>query len=231
VIARLLICPDVKKIQEDIQKTLALRFCEAKRKTGLHLEGVNLNHPDILYFKTGEKLGIAESRKIKEHFCLKPFSAKGRVVILEDISPMTLEAQNALLKTIEELPNEALLILGTNSDANLLPTILSRCEIKYLDNTNKTTYPDKYQQDLEKILSCNLEGKFEYVEKLKEKEEFLFFLTYTFREMLYSPKPNIEKPEITKFLKELLQAEKWAKQNVNIRAILEYLMLVMPGNE
>jgi len=153
VIARLLICPDVKKIQEDIQKTLALRFCEAKRKTGLHLEGVNLNHPDILYFKTGEKLGIAESRKIKEHFCLKPFSAKGRVVILEDISPMTLEAQNALLKTIEELPNEALLILGTNSDANLLPTILSRCEIKYLDNTNKTTYPDKYQQDLEKILT------------------------------------------------------------------------------
>ncbi|MCL4366062.1 ATP-binding protein, partial [Patescibacteria group bacterium] len=219
MIARLLICPDVKKIQEDIQKTLRL-----------HLEGVNVNHPDVLYFKTGNKLGITEARAIKEYFSLKPYSIKGRVVILEDVSQITIESQNALLKTIEELPSEAILILGTSSDANLLPTILSRCETKYLDSANnKTTYPAKYTEDLEKLLSCNITGRFEYVEKLKEKEEFLFFLTYTFREMLYNPKPDVAKLEVTKFLNELLQAEKWAKQNVNIRAILEYLMLVIPG--
>jgi len=40
-----------------------------------------------------------------------------------------------------------------------------------------------------------------------------------------------KKPDVLQFLKELLPAEQWAKQNVNIRAILEYLMLVMPKLE
>ena len=39
---------------------------------------------------------------------------------------------------------------------------------------------------------------------------------------------NVQAIEVKNFLKELLQGEQWATQNVNIRAILEYLMLVMP---
>ena len=39
---------------------------------------------------------------------------------------------------------------------------------------------------------------------------------------------NVSEKELKDFLKELLQAEEWEAQNVNIRAILEYLMLVMP---
>ncbi|MBI2330362.1 hypothetical protein HYU94_03150 [Candidatus Daviesbacteria bacterium] len=202
MIARLLICPDVAKIKEEI---------------ALHLEGVKLNHPDVLYFKVGEKLGIAEARKIKEHFSLKPYSAKGRSVIIEDASVMTVEAQNALLKTIEELPKEAILIFGTPSDANFLPTILSRCEIIRIKDDELRIKEGK--EDVEKLLEATIEQRFEYVEKLKNREEFLQALVWYFHQHLL---------EYPKFTKELLQAEKLAKQNVNIRAILEYLMLVMP---
>lgn len=216
MIARLLISPS-----QDVRISVIKEELEKNGFTG--------NHPDLLYFDQGLKLGIAEARKIKVHFSLKPYSAKGRAVVLEDATTLTAEAQNALLKTIEELPKEAVFILGASSDANLLPTILSRCEIIYLEAKNDDTLKYyKYHQDLEKLLGSTIEERFAYIEKLKNRDELLHFLVYTFREMLQAPKPRLGKLAATNFLKELLQAEEWAKQNVNIRAILEYLMLVMP---
>lgn len=162
-------------------------------------------------------MGILEARKIKEHFFLKPYSAKGRTVIIKDAGVMTLEAQNALLKTIEELPDEAVFIMGSTSEANLLPTILSRCQIIKIQDTRDKRQDNK--EDVEKLLNSTVEERFEYVEKTKNKEELLSSLVAFFHQ-------NILKfPEFTG---KLLQAEQWHKQNVNIRAILEYLMLVMP---
>lgn len=228
MIARLLISSSVSRLQEEITKQLAS-----------HSSSGNVNHPDILYFGRSGKLGIAEARKIKDHFSLKPYSAKGRAVILEDVSVMTVEAQNALLKTIEELPGTAILVLGANSSANLLSTILSRCEISNLETANHDTlvYHSKYIQDLEKLLSFSIQERFEYVEKLKEKAGFLHDMVGYFRQILVQKitnydatiQYNVTKIQIREFLKEMLQAEQRAKQNVNIRAILEYLMLVMPS--
>lgn len=198
VIARLLISESIEKIKEEI--------------------GINPKHPDVLYFKQGEKLGIAEARKIKEHFSLKPYSAKGRTVVIEEAENLTLEAQNALLKTTEELPTDAVLILGAKSEANLLPTILSRCQVTRIQNSEFKI--QNYQEDIEKLFKATTEQRFEYIEKLKDKEGFLLSLTYFFHKRL---------PANSHFLKELLQAEQWAKQNVNLRAILEYLMLVWPS--
>ncbi len=196
MIARLLICPSLKTIT-------------------FNLKDYRINHPDILYFKAGEKLGIAEARIIKEHFFLKPYSAKGRSAVIEDAGVMTAEAQNALLKTIEELPEAAVFILGSTSEENLLPTILSRCQIVYLSQSETGTDTSI----VAKLLDSSLEERFEYIEKLKNKEEFLATLTTYFHQKI------LEYPDFTA---KVLQAEKWHKQNVNIRAILEYLMLVMP---
>lgn len=73
--------------------------------------------------------------------------------------------------------------------------------------------------DIEKLIGSSIEERFEFIEKLKDKESFLLSLVAYFHKKL---------PSNAEFVKELLQAEKWAKQNVNIRAILEYLMLKMP---
>ena len=204
-----------------------------KRVVASHIGSGKLNHPDVLYFEQDSKLGIAEARKITEHFSLKPYSAKGRTVIIEEAGDLTPEAQNALLKTIEELTRDALLILGASSDANFLPTVLSRCEIVRLETTGlaggePTTY-EVYIKEIEKLLDSSFENRFEYVEKIKNKEEFLHCLVYFFRQEML--KNAYKKPDVLQFLKELLPAEQWAKQNVNIRAILEYLMLVMPKLE
>lgn len=214
MIARLLIYSSIDRLNEEITKILAS-----------HLTSGNANHPDLLYFRAGEKFGIAESKKIKEFFSLKPYSAKGRVVVIENASVLTIEAQNALLKTIEELPKETVLILGTPSDANLLPTIISRCQVIKVQSVLQTAFGgtklkvQSNNEEIEKLLNSSIAERFEYVEKLTDKEEFLHSLVSYFHKNL------LNYPE---FLKKLLQAEEWAKHNVNIRAILEYLMLVMP---
>ncbi|OGE37533.1 hypothetical protein A3F00_05085 [Candidatus Daviesbacteria bacterium RIFCSPHIGHO2_12_FULL_37_11] len=218
-------------------------------------EEISPDHPDVLYFPNGSKLGIEQAKQIKKHFLLKPYKLKGKVVILEDSSDLTIEAQNALLKTLEEPPENAVLILGTPSEDKLLPTILSRCQIITLHPSSITLSPadggvnsakgiysspsaqnDRYAEDMKNLLNSTLEERFEYIGNLKEKQEFLNALIHFYRDKLIMEQGqkyhdrdiNVSEKELKDFLKELLQAEEWEAQNVNIRAILEYLMLVIP---
>ncbi len=188
-----------------------------KIQSFLEEAGLKNPHPDLLYFPADSKLGISEARKIKEHFSLKPYSSKSRAVVLEDASSLTPEAQNALLKTLEELSEHALFILCANSDAFFLPTVLSRCQIITLQ-PGRLQAKSNFSADIEKLLTTSIEQRFEYIEKLKDREEFFHSFVNYF---------HIKLPANTEFVSELLQAEEWANQNVNIRAILEYLMLLM----
>ena len=76
---------------------------------------------------------------------------------------------------------------------------------------------------IQKLLSVSRQDRFEYIEKLKDKEEFLHSLV---KYLHYNLPARLESgnSDYLKFLQDLLQAEAWAKQNVNIRGILEYLM-------
>ncbi len=208
MIARLLISQTLDKRIEEIEKILS--------KAGL-----DRNHVDLLYFPSALKLGIEQARKIKEHFSLKPFQAKGRAVVLEDASNLTIEAQNALLKTLEEPPKEAFLILGASSDTKFLPTILSRCQIITFQPLKLEDKLEKDYLEIEKLLNSSIEKRFEYIAELEEREQFLKFLIQYFHSKL---------PKYLSFTKELLKAEELATQNVNIRAILEYLMLRLPNS-
>lgn len=88
------------------------------------------NQPDIIHV-THEKPGSISVEEIRSQLNndiqVKPYSSPRKVYIIDDADKLTVQAQNALLKTIEEPPAYAVIILLTcNSDA-LLPTILSRC--------------------------------------------------------------------------------------------------------
>ena len=90
------------------------------------------NQPDII-FVSHEKpntVGVEDIRvQINNDIGIKPYSSPRKVYIMNEGEKMTVQAQNALLKTLEEPPEYAvILILTTNVDA-LLPTILSRCVV------------------------------------------------------------------------------------------------------
>ena len=87
------------------------------------------NHPDIRWI-THEKatIGVDDIRlQLNNDIYIKPYSSEYKIYIIEDAEKMTEQAQNAMLKTIEEPPKYAVIILLTVNAKLLLPTILSRC--------------------------------------------------------------------------------------------------------
>ena len=90
------------------------------------------NHPDIIFI-THEKpgtIGVEDIRgQINGTVAIKPYSSRRKVYIINDGEKMTVQAQNALLKTLEEPPEYAVILILTTNMETLLPTILSRCVV------------------------------------------------------------------------------------------------------
>ena len=87
------------------------------------------NHPDIKYI-THDKTSISVNdirEQLNNDISIKPYSSEYKIYIIPDANKMTEQAQNALLKTIEEPPVYAIIILLTENCYSLLPTIRSRC--------------------------------------------------------------------------------------------------------
>ncbi|MDO5425839.1 MAG: DNA polymerase III subunit delta' [Eubacteriales bacterium] len=94
------------------------------------LQSESGNHPDIIRI-THEKPGSIGVEDIRTQLIgdvqIKPYSSPYKVYIVPDAEKMTIQAQNALLKTIEEPPAYAVILLLTTNSSVFLPTILSRC--------------------------------------------------------------------------------------------------------
>lgn len=88
------------------------------------------NQPDIIHV-THEKPGSISVEEIRTQLnsdiMVKPYSSPRKVYIIDEADKLTVQAQNALLKTIEEPPAYAVIVMLTSNADALLPTILSRC--------------------------------------------------------------------------------------------------------
>jgi DNA polymerase III subunit delta' len=87
------------------------------------------NHPNILHIVPGTHfIRIEEIRRLQEELALKAFSDRPRAVLLLPADRMTLQAANALLKTLEEPPPETHLVLVAHRLSQVPSTIASRCQ-------------------------------------------------------------------------------------------------------
>jgi DNA polymerase-3 subunit delta' len=86
-------------------------------------------HPDVLVVEPGDSgtIKIEQVREIVERAAYRPFEGKRRVVIVTDADALVPQAQNALLKTLEEPPSSSIFILVTSRPDMLLETVRSRC--------------------------------------------------------------------------------------------------------
>lgn len=95
---------------------------------------LKLQHPDIRVFTPEKKVFPVElARSVRSYAYIKPMTARTGVSVLERCDPMTVEAQNALLKVLEEPPEAAMFILLTENSDSFLPTVLSRCTVLTLE--------------------------------------------------------------------------------------------------
>lgn len=86
-------------------------------------------HPDVhLLVPDGDEIKIDQVRQIQEDLSLRPFEGAAKTLIVDFAERMNPASSNAFLKTLEEPPGEALIILVTAMPQGLLPTIRSRCQ-------------------------------------------------------------------------------------------------------
>ncbi len=88
------------------------------------------NQPDIIYVshEKPNSIGVDDIRlQVNNDVAIKPYSSKYKIYIINEAEKMTPSAQNAILKTLEEPPAYAVIILLVSNINALLPTILSRC--------------------------------------------------------------------------------------------------------
>lgn len=107
------------------------------------------NHPDftIIDSEDGKNIKIDQIRNMQEQIAEKPIISNKKVYIINNSDLMTAEAQNALLKTLEEPPEYAIIILVLSNESKLLNTIKSRC--------TKIIFKDLSNDDLIKYASLN----------------------------------------------------------------------------
>lgn len=93
-------------------------------------------HPDLqLLERDPDKrdIGVDAARGVTRWLALRPLMATRKVVIIDEAESLSLAAQNALLKTIEEPPGQTILLLAATTPSLLLPTIRSRCQLLRMD--------------------------------------------------------------------------------------------------
>lgn len=109
-------------------------LCESKNSCGTCQSCIQIdsgNHPDVIYV-THEKAGITVDDirdQVNQSVFVKPYSSDYKVYIIDEADKMNAAAQNALLKTIEEPPAYAVIILLSNNKESFLETIVSRCVV------------------------------------------------------------------------------------------------------
>lgn len=88
------------------------------------------NHPDVRFIEpldNKKEISIQQIRELERELNYRSFTGKRKIVIIDPATLMNLSAQNALLKTLEEPPEDSLIVLIAPNAGGLLPTVRSRC--------------------------------------------------------------------------------------------------------
>ncbi|WKY44490.1 DNA polymerase III subunit delta' [Eubacteriaceae bacterium ES2] len=119
-----------KKLALDFAKTI---LCQGQEPPCGHCPVCKqIDHgiyPDLQVISSETSIKIAQVREMISSLAVKPFSGEKRIIIIDDAATMTVEAQNSLLKSLEEPFFYNLFILLTQTPEGVLPTIRSRCQI------------------------------------------------------------------------------------------------------
>jgi len=85
------------------------------------------SNQDFFERNSADFRGIEDVRSIRRHIDLRPIGGQCRIWLIDEAHKLTSEAQNALLKMLEDTPSHVYIILATTDPTKLLPTILTRC--------------------------------------------------------------------------------------------------------
>lgn len=175
-------------------------------------------------------MGIEDVRSIQKKILLKPFKGKAKAVVIQAYENITTEAQNALLKVLEEPPNNTVIIISTQKKEFLLPTIISRCKIIELKDAKISLINEdllQFSNTLNILLNGKIGDKMKIAEAIaKDKDKTVLWLEKMAIFVRKQLVENYNDPKCLSFLKSLQKTYSVIKStNVNQRIALENLFL------
>lgn len=116
-------------------------LCSSKEKPcGLCSQCIKIkkgNHPDFVVIASkGKSIGVDEIRNLTDEIYTKPYEGSKKIVVIKEADTITVQGQNAILKTLEDPPQYATIIMLSNNENGILQTIRSRCQIFRLGRIN-----------------------------------------------------------------------------------------------
>jgi len=175
------------------RRTLALRFAQALNcQTPLEAGSpcgecrdcrqiASMQHADLTVIQAeseGGTLKVDQVREARRSLTLKPYQSNYRVAIFLRFQEANDNAANALLKTLEEAPSYAVLILTADNPEQLLPTIVSRCEVLRLrplriEEVQRGLETGGVESSRAKLIAHISGGRFGYAIQLVEDQSLL----------------------------------------------------------
>lgn len=101
--------------------------------------------------KNTTSIGIEDVKNMQKKIFLRPIKSQTKAIVIEESHLLTPEAQNALLKVLEEPPLHTIIILSAETKDSLLPTIVSRCQVIMLEEENLELTPKEHLEYIEFI--------------------------------------------------------------------------------
>ena len=136
------------------------------------VEFENSNHPDFFIIdEQDETIKTEMMKKLTKDILEKPLENKKKIYIINNSENMTREAQNTLLKTLEEPPEYIIIILITTNTNLMLNTIKSRCINIIFNKLSDDELKNYFKEDITKEILKFSEGSISKAIKIKEKEE------------------------------------------------------------
>ncbi|MBP3708258.1 MAG: DNA polymerase III subunit delta' [Clostridia bacterium] len=180
------------------------------------------NNPDFFLVEPeGNSIKINQVRQLMKTTLEKPIESSKKVYIINNADTMTKEAQNGILKTLEEPQEYVVIILIASSENNILTTIKSRCTKLYFNNLSN----DEIKQYINKKLNINVyddeivklcNGSIAKAEEVMQKQDLLEKVKHFIA--------NIEKISKLNFIR---QSQLLNDNKEDVLLILEYIYIIL----
>ena len=211
-----------KLIAKEVAKRILCLEQQNNCKCKSCIEFDSNNNPDFRLIEPNEgKVKIEQIREMQRKIAEKPIISNKKVYIIDNADTMTTEAQNCLLKTLEEPPEYITIILICSNEDNLLSTIKSRCTRMHFESINieeikkyiNKNYPD--EEISENIINLS-QGSIGKIIKLNENKNI-----YENIEKIFLSMKNKDLIDIVQMSEEIYIAKD------EISSILDYMNVIL----
>lgn len=181
---------------------------------------IGSSREDVLEIVGTPAISIDQIKTVKREMGFPPFNSLRKVAIITPAEGMTIQAQNALLKILEEPATRSIIFLLTNDEDRILGTIRSRCQRIRIKERER-----EWQKIPENLREMTVQEKFALAEEMAKIENCQEVLDGWLVNCWEKLSVDAKKKELLQFMSEINLAKNMLRSNSNAKLVLENLML------